>query len=138
MYKQPTLTKQWKYSVFVQISYSFFGYTGRLFLGCAAFVACYNIIRASCETKKERLSFRENIWKSWCEGHKLFDCIYSFLCNSLLFSLSTSFPFPSDVIAQWPVWVVLCDDIMSEWSKIWKSLAILFHLVTSPKNMILF
>ena len=61
MYKQPTLTKQWKYNIFVQILYSYFRYTGRLFLGCARFVARGNIIRTSCETKKEVFSFKGNI-----------------------------------------------------------------------------
>ena len=125
MYKQLTLTKQIKY-IFVQILYSYFRYTSRLFLGCALFVARCKIIRASCETKKEILRFRENIEKNLCEGQKLFYCTPSFLCNSLLPSLSTLFPFPSGILAQWPVWMVLCDDIMSEWLKIWKSLAILF------------
>ena len=49
MYKQPTLTKQWNNNVFVQILYSYFRCTGRLFLGCALFVARCNINRASCE-----------------------------------------------------------------------------------------
>ena len=40
--------------------YSYFIYTGKLFLGCAVFVACCNIIRALRESKKEeRLSCRE-------------------------------------------------------------------------------
>ena len=48
MYKQPTLTKYWNYNIFVQILYSYFRYTGRLFLGCALFVA-----RCKGENKKE-------------------------------------------------------------------------------------
>ena len=43
---------------FVKILYSYFRYTGRLFLGCAPFVAHCNIIRALWETKKE-LSYRK-------------------------------------------------------------------------------
>ena len=39
VYKQSTLTKQWNCNIFVQIWYSYFRYTGRLFLGCALFVA---------------------------------------------------------------------------------------------------
>ena len=38
---------------FYAILYSYFRYTGRLFLGCASFVAFCNINRASWETKKE-------------------------------------------------------------------------------------
>ena len=101
MYTKRTLTKQWKYNILVQILYSYFRYTARLFLGCALFVARCNIIKASCETKKERLSFRENIEKNWCEWHKRFYCTPSFLCISLLLSLTTPFPFPSEQ-AQWP------------------------------------
>ena len=126
MYKQPTLKKQWKYNIFVQILYSYFRYTGRLFLRCARFLARGNIIRASCETNKEVFSFKGNIQKNLCEGHKDFDCTHSFLCKSLLLSLSSPILFPSDVLAQWPVLVVFCDNIISEWSKIWKPLAILF------------
>ena len=59
IYKQPTLTKQWKYNTFVQILYIYFRYTGRLFLGCTLFVTQCNIIRASYETKNKRLSFRK-------------------------------------------------------------------------------
>ena len=99
--------------IFLCKYYSYFRYTGRMFLGCALFVARCNVIRASCETKKEGLSFKENIQRNLREGHKLFDCTHSFLCNSLLLSLSTPFPFTSDVLAQWHAWVVFCDDIMS-------------------------
>ena len=34
MYKKPALTKYWNYNLFVQILYSHFRYTNRLFLGC--------------------------------------------------------------------------------------------------------
>ena len=53
MYKQSTLTNQWNYNIFEQILYSYFRYTGRLFLGCAPFVARCNIIRVSRETNIE-------------------------------------------------------------------------------------
>ena len=43
----------------MQIMYSYFRNTGRLFLGCALFVARCNTIRTSWETKKERLSYRK-------------------------------------------------------------------------------
>ena len=56
MYKQPTLTKQWNYNIFVQILYSYFRYTGMPFLGCVLFVARCNIIKASWETNNESLS----------------------------------------------------------------------------------
>ena len=59
MYKKPILAKQWNYNIFVQILYCYFRYTDMLFLTCVLFVACCNIVRASWETKKERLSHRK-------------------------------------------------------------------------------
>ena len=47
IFKQPSLTKEWNYNTLVRILYSYFRCTGRLFLGCALFVACCNSIRAS-------------------------------------------------------------------------------------------
>ena len=43
----------WNYNAFVQILYSYFRYTRRIFLRCALFVARCNIIRASRETRKK-------------------------------------------------------------------------------------
>ena len=45
--EQPALTKLWSYDIFVQILSTYSRYTGRLFPGCAFFVARFNIIRAS-------------------------------------------------------------------------------------------
>ena len=69
MYKQPKLTKQWNYNVFVRIGCSYFRYTCRLFLGCALFVARCNIIRVSWETKKKKIELRkkcieEFVWET--------------------------------------------------------------------------
>ena len=95
MYEQPTLTKQWNYSIFVNLLYSYFKYTNRLFLGCVLFVGCCSIIWASRETKKERLSYR----KRYSERG-----LYALLSMSFfLLSLSTHSPFPSDVLAEWPL-----------------------------------
>ena len=95
----------------MQILYSYFRQTGRLFFGCALCVARCNIIRASCETKKKRLS----CWKKYIEESVSFDCILSFLCHFLLLFLSTPSTFPSDVLAERPLyrqivllWVVFC------------------------------
>ena len=44
IYKQPTLTKSWIFNIFVQMLYSYFRYTGSLFLGCDLFVARCNTI----------------------------------------------------------------------------------------------
>ena len=68
LYKQPTLTKQWDYNSVVQIGYSYFRYTGRLFLGYALFVARCDITRASWETKKERLSYRKKYIEEFLWG----------------------------------------------------------------------
>ena len=43
----------------MQILYSYFRYTGRLFLVCALFDARCNTIRALWETKKKRLSYKK-------------------------------------------------------------------------------
>ena len=67
MHKQPTLKKQWNYNFFVNTLYSYFRHTGRLSLDCALFGACCNIIRAPCETKKERLSYRKEVNRRICE-----------------------------------------------------------------------
>ena len=67
MHKQPTLTKQWKYNIFVQILYNSFRYAGRLFFGCDLFVARCNNIRHSCETMKERkYRVSEKIYRKIC------------------------------------------------------------------------
>ena len=56
----------------MQILYSYFRYTGRLFLGCALFVARCNTIRTSWETKKERLSYRKKYIEEFVWGISLF------------------------------------------------------------------
>ena len=52
----------------MQILYNYFRYTGSLFLGCALFVAHCNIIRASCETKKEGWVSEKIYTKIWGRG----------------------------------------------------------------------
>ena len=47
IFKQSSLTKEWNYNTFMRILFSYFRYTGRLFVGCAPFVACCNTIRSS-------------------------------------------------------------------------------------------
>ena len=80
IYKQPTSTKWWNFNIFVQILYSYFTYTGRLFLGCALFVARCNTIRTSWETKKERLSYRKKYIEVFVWGYHFFDYTLSILC----------------------------------------------------------
>ena len=125
MYKKPALTKYWNYNLFVQILYSHFRYTNRLFLGCVFFIARCNIIRASRETKTESLCYKKNYTEEFV-WHHFFNCTPSvlyviFCCLLHLFS-----PLPKS--STW--WIVpikihniamggtLRDDIMNERSKL--------------------
>ena len=127
MYKQLTLTKQIKY-IFVQILYSYFRYTGRLFLGYAVFVAHCNTIRTSWETKKERLSYRKKYIEEFVWGISLFwlhallsmsfCCFLCLLPPTFQVTYSRNGPYKDIHIAMGGI---LCDDIMSKRSKIWKS-----------------
>ena len=72
MYKQPALAKCWNYNLFVQILYSHFRYTNRLFLGCVFFIARCNIIRASRETKTESLCYKKNYTEEFVWGTSFF------------------------------------------------------------------
>ena len=93
LYRQPTLITQWNYNIFVQIWYSYFRNIGRLVLVCALFVARCDIIRASWEAKKERLSYRKKYIEEFAWGTYFFGCTSSFLCHFLLLSSSTLSPF---------------------------------------------
>ena len=53
--------------------------------------------------EKPRLSYGKKTWKKLCEGHYFFDCTNSFLCHFLLLFLSSPFPYPLDVFAEWPL-----------------------------------
>ena len=67
------MTKQWNYNIFVQMLYRYFIYNGKIFFGCAVFVACCNIIRALWETKKEeRLSCTKKYKEEFLWGTSLF------------------------------------------------------------------
>ena len=110
----------------VQIWYGYFRYTVRLFLGCALLLAHSNISRASWETKKERFSYRKKyIWEfAW--GTSLF-WLHAFLSMSLSVAFFVFFlPLPKEATC-WmtPIKIhniamvgILCDDTMSEQSKI--------------------
>ena len=56
----------------MEILYSYFRYTGILFLRCALFVARCNTIRASWETKKKSLSYRKKYIAGFVWGTSLF------------------------------------------------------------------
>ena len=104
---------QWQSSgISVQILFSYFRYTSRLFLGCVLFVARCNTIRNSWKTKKERLSCRKKYIKEFVWVISLNDCTLSLL---LLFSSSTPFPFPmwrtcgmAAIKLHILLWVVFC------------------------------
>ena len=67
--------------------------------------------------------------KNLCEGHHFFDYTPSFLCHFCCFLRLLSLPFQVMYLLNGPTHDIsmdgiLRDDIMSEWSKMWKSLAI--------------
>ena len=81
----------------MQILYSYFRYTGRLFFGCALFVARCNIIRASWETKnKQRLSHRKKYIEEFVWAKSLF-----WLHTLLSMSLSVAFFVYSLPLPKW-------------------------------------
>ena len=116
IYKQPTLTKKWNFNTFEQILYSYFRYTGRLFLGYALFVARCNTIRTSWETKKERLSCRTKCMKRIFVRDITFLTAHSPFYVFLLFSLSTPSPFPNNTLVEWLLQrYIYC----YEWYSVW-------------------
>ena len=60
MYKKSVWTKQWNCNILVQILCNFLHNIHYQDLGCVFLVACSNVIIASWEIKKERLSYRKN------------------------------------------------------------------------------
>ena len=83
----------------MKILHSYSRYTSRLFLRCVLFVARCNIIRASWETKKERLGYRKKYIEEFVPGTSLFWLHASFLCYFLLLS--------SSIILLWMVFCVM-------------------------------
>ena len=121
MYRQLTLTELESYNIFVQIWCSLFRYTGKLFFGCALFVAHSNIIRASWETTTERLRCRKMHSRICVRNITFLTARPPFYFNFLLLSLSTLSPVKIYNIAMAGI---LHDDTMSERLKIWQFLAI--------------
>ena len=144
IYKQPTLTKQWNFNVFVQWLCSYFRYTGRLFFGYAPFVPHRNTIRISWETKKERLSYRKTCIEEFVWGISLF-WLHAFLSMSFCCFLLLLSP-PSQVrhlrngcykdthIAMSGILFV---DIMSKRSKTWKSIIEYYKLFFNSPSVLL-
>ena len=126
MDKQPTLTKQWKYFC-TNISYIVISDTlVASFLDVFFLNARFNIFSFML-TQEGKIQFQkkeiEFVWVT-----KLF-WLHALLSMSFFVAASsTPFPFPSDVLTQWLYGDVLCDDMMSKRSKIWKSLTIYYSI----------
>ena len=112
----------------MQILYSCLRYTGRLFLECALFVVRCNNIRTSWGNQKEILNYKKMYIEEFAWGISLFlDALPPFSAFLLLSSFTSS-PFPNDAYAEWPLDTyiamggTLCDDVMSNRSKICKSI----------------
>ena len=99
----------------MQIWCSLFRYTGKLFFGCALFVAHSNIIRASWETTTERLRCRKMHSRICVRNITFLTARPPFYFNFLLLSLSTLSPVKIYNIAMAGI---LHDDTMSERLKI--------------------
>ena len=94
------MTKWWNYNIFVQIWYSYFGYTGRLFLGCAIFIAVRLSQLYERWRRNKDWATEESALKNLCEGHHFFDFTRSFLCQFLL-------PYSFTTLPKWRIyWMV--------------------------------
>ena len=87
----------------MQILCCYFRYTGRLFLGYVLLVARCNIIRASWETKKEKV--QKKVHGGICVSDITFLTAFPSFYVFLLLSSSTSFPIY--VCINISLWVVL-------------------------------
>ena len=72
--------------------YSYFRYTGRLFLACALFVAVTLLQLYEKQRRNKDWATEESTRKDLCEGHHFFDLTRSFLCQFLLPYSFTIFP----------------------------------------------
>ena len=63
------------------------------------------IIRASWETKKKRLSYRKKYIEEFVWETSLFWLHTLVIFCRFFFFLSTPFPYPSDVLAEWQFWI---------------------------------
>ena len=113
----------------MQILYCYFRCAGRFFLGCALFVARCNTIRASWETKNERLSYRKKFIEEFVRGISLFRLhallSMSFCCFlRLLLPHSQVMPLRNGCYKDTYIAMggILCDGIISKRSKTWKSI----------------
>ena len=83
--------------------YSYFRYTGRLFLGCAPFVAVTLLQLYEKQRRNKDWATEESTRKNLCEGHHFFDRTRSFLCQFLL-------PYSFAIFPKWRThWMVPID-----------------------------
>ena len=100
MYKQPILTKQWNYNIFVQILYSYLRYIDRLL---DVFFLLLAVTLSKFGRRKDWVT-EESKWKNLCEEHHFFGCTSSSLCYFLsFFFLSIPTPFLSDELVGRPL-----------------------------------
>ena len=130
-YKQPALTKYCNFSIFAQILCSYFRCIGRRFLGCVLFVARCNTIRASWETKKERLTYRKMYTEEFVWGISLFLTARSSFINAFF---GYSLPLPKwHICRMTPIkiyillWVVFCLIISWANSRKYENLNLILH-----------
>ena len=102
LYKQPALAKLWNYNILVQILYSYFRCTDRLFLGCPHFVAAVTLSGFHEKPRRNEDWITKKVHRRIC----LRDITFLVACppfyvTFLLLSLSTPSPFQSDVLAEW-------------------------------------
>ena len=122
---------------FVQILYSYFKYTRRLFLGSALFVSGCNFYQSFMRNKE---GIKVELQKKAHRGIFVRNITFLTACPPFYFSFCCFLrllPCPSDILTEWPwlryiilLWVVFC--VMP---KLWKSLAISYQLVSISKNV---
>ena len=136
IYRQPTLTMQWNFTIFAQILYSYFRYTGRLFLGCAFFIACCNY-QNFVRNQEGKNELQKKVHRRICVRNITFLTVHSPFNVFLLLSLYI-LPPPSQVTPlqndpykdiYFAMCGILCDDILSKRLQIWKSPTIYYYML---------
>ena len=101
MHKQPTLTKQWNYIMFVQY---YLVISEAMVASSLDVLFLYSLQYYQCFMRNQEGLMIE-LQKSYIH---FFDCTPSFLYLFLLLSLSTLFPFSSDILAEMPFLQIHC------------------------------
>ena len=103
MYKQPILTKQWNYNIFVQILYSYLRYIDRL-LDVFFLLLAVTLSKLHEKSRRKDWVTEESKWRNLCEEHHFFGCTPSSLCHFLsFFFFIYSHPLPK----WWTCWKTL-------------------------------